>query len=401
MKDNSTKDKPLYVMQVLPALESGGVERGTIDISCALAKAGHASLCVSRGGRLVQELETHNARHIELAVHTKNPLAILLNGFRLARIIRHHRVSLMHVRSRAPAWSCLLARKLTGIPLVSTFHGQYGSQNKLKRYYNSGMLRADHCIAVSDFIAQHIRQTYPTLTMPLSTIYRGVDLDYFSSDAITPARLATVRNAWGLSEGRSAKHKIILLPGRMTRLKGHDIFLKALSQMQSRKFIAVIVGDDQNREHYVEELKQLAEQLQLRDRVIFTGACRDMAAAYALSDLVVSASTKPESFGRVGCEALAMQKQVVVTDHGGSAETIPDCQKQGLCQPGSVEDMARALEMQLTLNETEAKQIGQASREHIVQHYSLDLMCSKTISLYLAELAKHKAKQLKSPASLS
>ncbi|TNC82363.1 MAG: glycosyl transferase [Oleiphilus sp.] len=388
--------KHLCILQVLPALASGGVERGTVDISHALTQSGHVSICVSSGGRLVSDLEAHGARHIHLPVHSKNPFRILLNGFRLARIIRQHHVSLMHVRSRAPAWSCLLARKLTGVPLVSTFHGQYGSQHRLKRYYNSAMLRTDQCIAVSDFIAQHIRQTYPRYSEQLTTIYRGVDMEYFSPDAVSAERKASLLAALGLSETEVNDNKLILLPGRMSRLKGHATFLRALHKLQaSRPFIALVMGNDQHRSQYVQELQRLTKQLQLTTKVRFAGACDDMPAAYALSDIVVSASTKPESFGRAGCEAQAMQKLLVVTNHGGSAETVADCQKQGLCAPGSAEDMARALATQMALDDQRAIATGTASRQHIAEHYSLEQMCQKTLAMYTTVLAKHKAKQLK------
>lgn len=378
--------KPMNILQVLPALHSGGVERGTLEIARALTQAGHTSHVISSGGPLVSELLKLGSAHNQLPAHSKSPWTIWQNAKHIAEFARRENIDLIHVRSRAPAWSCLRAARLTGIPMISTFHGQYGHQNWLKRQYNQVMLKGRACIAVSDFIQQHIEQCYPNHQTMIQTIHRGIDLDYFNADktGINDSAHA-LRLAWKLPNN---DEPIVLLPGRMTRLKGHQDFLEAIAACDNRDFHSVILGSWAGRERYLEELKTLTKRLSLQHRVSFINGCSDMPSAYQLADIVVSSSTKPESFGRTLCEAQAMRKLVVASDHGGAQETIVPIQKQGLYEPGNVKDQARALSQQLArLKPEQADQLKLCqtqSQTHIAANFTLDKMCRDTLSLYEA-----------------
>lgn len=365
----------MRIMQVLPALHSGGVERGTIDLVKALTDAGHQALVVSSGGPMSEQVGLNGGEHITLPVHSKNPLVVWHNAARIAALASAKAIDLIHVRSRAPAWSCLRASRLSGTPYLTTFHGQYGHASRLKRLYNSAMLRGSACIAVSDFIAGHIRSVYPHLDNKLVTIHRGIDTTYFDPSSVSKERVAALRNKWALPE---ASELVITLPGRLTRLKGHSCFLEALQQSGLESFTALIVGASEGREEYLKELDQKCRQLGLEKQVRFTGPCDDMPALYALSDIVVSASSKPEAFGRTNCEAQAMNTLVVATDHGGSRETLSTEYGHQLCAPNDPQAMAEALNAAATADHHEAI----PSHDFIIENYSLERMTSKTLSLY-------------------
>lgn len=373
--------KRLCIAQVLPSLTSGGVERGTLDLCAYLIQQGHQAYVISSGGPLVSELETMGAKHILLPVHSKNPFIIYRNSQKLNKIIQDYKFDLIHVRSRAPAWSCLPASRQTKTPLVSTFHGQYGHQNKLKKLYNSSMLRTDTCIAVSQFIKNHLKENYPQYAVPIKLIRRGIDLSYFSQ-TYTADQIERLKDQWHIDQ----EHKVVLLPGRITRIKGHLTLLKALTQLRSERITCLIVGDAAGKLAYHRSLLDFIEANQLSEQVKFTGNCNDMVALYALADIVISASSKPEAFGRTACEAQAMGCLVVATRHGGSLETIAPAQQPFMCDVDSSESMAKAIKLALSLcqkDKMEQKQaIIQASKAHITQNFSLERMCLETISLY-------------------
>ena len=316
--------KTLNVMQVLPSLVSGGVETGTIDIARALVKAGHRALVVSAGGAMVPRLDEVGAKHITLPVHSKNPFVIWQNARTLKQLIREESIDILHARSRAPAWSCYWATKSTKASFVTTFHGTYGHHGRLKRWYNSIMLRSDMTIAVSNFIAEHIKSTYSHLLKKfkqentIKVIHRGIDIRKYDPETVSAERTHQLRKHWDVPED----NLIIMLPGRLTRWKGQTILIEALANIQQDNLICLLVGDNKGKDRYVSELENLILSHKLHNTVKLVGGCTDMPAAYSLADIVVSASTEPEAFGRVACEAQAMECLVIATKHGGSLETI-------------------------------------------------------------------------------
>ena len=300
MTDNKVSTK--VVLQVLPHLAAGGLVRGAIDVAAAQVEAGWTALVASEGGHGVHELERVGARHLDLPLASKNPIVMFQNVRRLRRLIREHNIDLLHARSRAPAWSALVAARRSNIPLVTTFHGTYGHGSLVKRRYNEVMSRGDGVIAISQHIEDHIREVYVVKDDRVRVIHRGIDIDLFDPLQVSAERMVHLANEWRLAD----PIPVIMMPGRLTRWKGQRVLIEALSHLGRRDVRCLIVGDDQGRDRYRQELESLIRRHDLTDIFHFPGHCRDMPAAYMLSDVVVSASTDPEAFGRVIIEAQAL-----------------------------------------------------------------------------------------------
>ncbi len=371
------------ILQVLPSLKSGGVERGTVEIATALHQAGWRALVASSGGPMAVQLHQAGATHIPLPLASKNPFTIWRNSRHLIRIIKEQKVDIIHARSRAPAWSAYLAAKATGIPFVTTFHGVYNFKTRLKHTYNSVMTKGDRVIAISAFTANHIQQFYPIAPAKLTIIPRGADMAYFDPEAVSSERLIQAAAKLGLPDHRP----LILLPGRITRWKGHEFLLEALRLLAKGSFTCLFMGDDKGHIDYRNELMARIRAYELQDEVIIKGNMSDMPAAYKLADVVVSASLEPEAFGRVAIEAQAMGKPLVATNIGGSCETVIDGKTGWLIDPGNVEALAAALQVALTLDAEAKHTMAEYSREHIKNHFSLELMCTKTLAVYKELLA--------------
>jgi len=370
-------NRPPVILQVLPALESGGVERGTLEIARAIQQHGGKALVASSGGKMSHQLSRYGAQHITLPLESKNPFAIWKNAKELEKIIREQKVDIVHARSRAPAWSAYLACKRTGAKFVTTFHGTYGLQNKYKARYNSVMLKGDRVIAISHFIADHIRANYQVDEGKIRIIHRGVDLDLFTPDLFSHQRMAALIQEWRLP----MELPIVLFPGRITRWKGQDVFLKALASLPHRNFFAVILGDDKKRGAFKDELDALVTQLGLEEHVRFAAHTQYITEAYMLARVVVATSIEPEAFGRVVLEAQAMGKPVIATNHGGPQETVLQGVTGLLVPPGDVEALAVAIDHTMHLDEAMQQQIaGDALKQ--AKKFSLQAMCDKTLAVY-------------------
>ena len=376
---SSTTRDCATVLQVLPALGAGGgVERGTIEIARAITDAGGRALVASAGGTAVHEVARAKGEHIALPVDSKNPLVMRANIGRLVRLIRERNVDIVHARSRAPAWSAYFAARKTGTPLVTTFHGTYGTGNPLKRKYNSVMTYGDRVIAISNFIAGHIRQVYGTSANKIRVIPRGVDIDWFNPARIPGERVATLANQWRLGDGLP----VIMLPGRLTRWKGQTVFLDAVARLGRKDIRCVLVDSDQGRLEYRRELEELIARLDLESVVRIVDHCADMPAAYMLTDVVVSASTDPEAFGRVVPEAQALGRPVVASDHGGVRETIIENETGWLTPPGDAAALAAALENVLSLDVPARRLLAAKAMTNVRENFSKDTMCARTLDVY-------------------
>ncbi len=371
------QNHPPVILQVLPALQSGGVERGTVEIARAIQQHGGRALVASSGGKMVYQLFRCGAEHISLPLASKNPLTILMNARKLANIIREHKVDIVHARSRAPAWSAWLACQKTGCKMVTTFHGTYSNQNALKKKYNSVMLKGERVIAISNFIAEHIKANYEVDANKIRVIHRGVDLNLFTPDLFSHQRMDALIKEWRLPMDLP----IILFPGRITRWKGQDVFLKALAQLPNRNFFAVILGDDKKRGNYKAELERLIVELGLEGHVRFAEHTQYITEAYMLARVVVATSIEPEAFGRVVLEAQAMGKPVIATNHGGPQETVIHGETGLLVPPGDVEALTRAIDNALHVDEALGRQIAASAREQ-AERFSLEAMCEKTLAVY-------------------
>jgi glycosyltransferase involved in cell wall biosynthesis len=307
------------VLQVLPRLVTGGVERGTVEVAQALTDAGWKAVVASEGGPMVREVTRAGAIHVELPVASKNPWTMRQNVKRLEAVIREHGVDIVHARSRAPAWSALAAANRTGAKFMTTFHGTYNlGWFGLKHIYNSVMTKGERVIAISEFIAEHARRVYGVAPEKIRVVYRGVDLKKFDPVRVSPERIIQLAHKWRLPDG----YPVIMLPGRLTRWKGQEVLIRALAELGRHDVRCLLVGSDQGRTGYRQELVDLIRSLGLTDVVHIVDECNDMPAAYMLTDVAVSASTDPEAFGRVVAEAQAMGRPVIATDHGAPRETI-------------------------------------------------------------------------------
>jgi len=366
------------VMQVLPAMVTGGVERGTVEMAEAIVNAGGRAIVVSAGGPMVHELTRVGAEHIQLPVDSKNFFVMRKNATRLARIIQQEGVDIVHARSRAPAWSAYWACKRTNTAYVTTFHGTYSHGNPFKRWYNSVMTKGDRVIAISTFIAGHMRKIYGVKRDLIRVIHRGVDLFRFNPEKITAERLVKLSTQWNIPDGV----QVVALPGRLTRWKGQLVFIEAIAKLGRRDICCLLIGSDQGRTEYRKELERRIQQHNLQGVVTIVDECNDMPTAYMLCDIVVSASTDPEAFGRVVCEAQAMGRPVVATDHGGARETVIEDETGWLCKPGDVDSMARAIEKGLSLTPGKRARMAAQAKAHIAKDFSKEAMCSKTLEVY-------------------
>ncbi len=381
---NGPESRPPVVLQILPRLDgAGGIERGTMEIARAVAGAGWGSLVASAGGVYESQVAGLGGRHVTLPVESKNPLVMRANIGRLAALIVAENVTVVHARSRAPAWSAYYAAKRTGRPFVTTFHGAYGAGSMIKRRYNAIMTRGDQVIAISEFIARLIADTYRMDEARLRVIPRGVDLEAFSPDKVSQARIIQLANQWRLPDGAP----VVMLPGRLTRWKGHKTMLEAMARLGRHDVCCVLVGDDQGREGYRAKLLRQIERLGLGSVVRLVGPCRDMPAAYMMADVVVSASIKPEAFGRVIVEAQAMGRPVVAADHGGASETVRDGETGWLVRPREAEALAAGLRDALALEPARREAVARAAIQHVRQCYSLDVTCQRTLTVYREVMA--------------
>ena len=366
-----------HVLQVLPAMEMGGVERGTVQMAAALTDAGWGATVASSGGLMIHELARARAEHIDLPLAVKRPFRMLRNGDALADLINRREIDLVHARSRAPAWSALSAARRTGKPFVTTFHNAYG-HNWLKHHYNAVMAKGDRVIAISEFVAEHVRQAYGVDDDRLVTIHRGIDTNLFDPAKVSAERIIQVSRGWRLDDDRP----VIMLPGRLTSWKGQAVLIEALAILGRQDVCCVLVGGDQGRTAYRAELEAAVRQHKLESVVRLVDHCRDMAAAYMLADAVVSASTRPEGFGRVAVEAQAMGRPVIATDHGGARETVWPEQSGWLVPPGDPGALAAALDRALELTQGEREVMAQNGRDNVEQNFTVTLMCQRTLDVY-------------------
>ena len=363
----------VVVLQVLPALGGGGVERGTVEMAEAIARAGGTALVASAGGRLAAQVVAAGGRNLLLPLDTRSPLAIWRNAARLAAVIRAEQVGLVHARSRAPAWSAYWAALRCGVPFVTTYHGAYGEDVPGKRAYNAVMAKGARVIAISHFIADLIIARHHVDPARIRVIPRGVDPAVFDPATVAPDRVRRLAAGWGLPPGRT----VAMLPGRLARWKGQGVFLRALA---GRDVTGVLVGDARQHAPYARELVAEAARCGVDLRMV--GHCEDMPAAFLLADVVVSASIEPEAFGRVVIEAQAMARPVIASAHGGAAETVEDGVTGLLVPPGDAAALGAALDRVLAMPAAARAALGARARAAVAARYTVAAMQAATLGVY-------------------
>lgn len=361
------------ILQVVPGLDAGGVERGTLEIAEAIAAAGYRSLVASSGGRLVAELERLGARHIPLPLATKSPWRIWRNAALIEALAKQEGVALIHARSRAPAWSALWAARRARIPFVTTYHATYSEGFPGKRLYNSVMARGDRVIAISHHIADHIRATHGTGEDRLRVVLRGADARRFDPALVPPARAAALRQGWGIPPGAP----LILMPARLTRWKGQAVLVEALALLPGAH--AVLAGDAQGRDAYVQSLLTIAERLGVTQRIHLPGHVEDVPAALMAADVVIHASLEPEGFGRTIAEAQMMGRLVIASDLGAPRETVEHGVTGWRVAPGDPDALAAALREALSLPEDQRARMSAAARAAAP---SIEAMQAATLAVY-------------------
>jgi len=375
----------LKVLQVIPKLGYGGAETGCYDIAHYLPENDCGSYIATSGGELLRYIDKKKVNIIKLPVHSKNPLILFINFLALIWVILINNISIVHARSRAPAWSCFLAAKITGRKFVTTFHGTYNFNSKIKKFYNSVMVRSDLIIAGSNFIFSHIKENYKKYIdakKKLLVIFRGINVDYFDPTTKLDSDEKKLLHEWQIEKDK----KIILLPGRLTEWKGQEVFIEAVNlvniELGYEAFYAVILGSDQGRDLYKKKLIRLSEQYRLTNQIKFIDHCKDMALAYKVSDIVVSASIEPEAFGRVAVEAQSMERPIIASNIGGSNETVIDEKTGFLFESNNPKSLCRKILNVLSMDEVSLQSIGKDGRKNIIQKFNVEKMCFSTYSEY-------------------
>tara|TARA_B100000900_G_scaffold341684_1_gene304813 strand:+ start:149 stop:1303 length:1155 start_codon:yes stop_codon:yes gene_type:complete len=375
----------IKVLQVIPKLGYGGAETGCYDIAHYLPENNCKSFIVTSGGELTKFINKDKVKLIRLPVHSKNPMLILLNTIFLIAIILIFNITIVHARSRAPAWSCLFATKLTRRKFVTTFHGTYNFSSKIKKFYNSVMVRSDLIIAGSNFIFSHIKENYSEFLRPKKkflVIFRGINVDYFDPSTKLEIEEKKLLQKWDINKEK----KIILVPARLTAWKGHEMLIEAINlvkiELGYEAFHVVILGSDQGRDLYKKKLIRLTEQYRLTNQIKFVDNCNDMALAYKVSDIVISPAIEPEAFGRVAVEAQSMEKLIIASNIGGSNETIMDEKTGFLFEAGNMNSLSKMIIKAITMDDLSIQLIGKEGRKNVIKKFNVEKMCFSTYSEY-------------------
>lgn len=380
---NTNTSQPV-IMQIIPELGAGGAEQGCIDIAAEIVKAGAKAIVVSNGGYRVSELARAGAIHIDMPIHSKNPVIMWKNVARLKKIIKRHNVGIVHARSRAPAWSAWRACKNTDAHFITTCHAPYNISGEAKRIYNGSIAQGEIIIAISDYVAQYLQDNYSVEPERIRTIHRGIPIERFHPTAVTAERMIDLATQWRIPDGAN----IIMMPGRITRWKGHHILIEAMAKLKRPDVFCVIIGSDQGRTEYRKELDQYIEEQGLGTQIRIVDQCHDMPAAYMLSTVVVSASTDPEGFGRIPVEAQAMGRPIIASDHGGARETILRGETGWHVPPSDPDALAQAMQEALSLNPSQRAILATRSMAHVAAHFTKEIMADKTLGVY-AEVLKN------------
>ena len=376
----------IKVLQVIPTLGYGGAETGCYDLAHFLPEQDCKSFIVTSGGELLKFVNKAKVKIFRLPVHSKNPILILFNAIIISFIILLYNVNVVHARSRAPAWSCLLATKLTARKFVTTFHGTYNFSNRFKKIYNSVMVRSHLVIAGSNFIFSHINDNYGDFfkdgKRKLLVIFRGINTKYFYSQKISPSKIDKFSKQNGIDRNKF----IILLPGRLTYWKGQKIFIEAIKLLSDQDniqpFEGIILGSDQGRNIYKKQLIGLKERYRLNKIIKFIDHCEEMPVAYRIANLVCSCSYEPEAFGRVSVEAQSMGVPIIASDIGGSSETIVKNKTGFLFKSGDSKNLANVIIMVMKKDYNSLKSIGFEGRKNILKRFDVDKMCHTTFTEY-------------------
>lgn len=377
--------RPPVILQIIPELGPGGAEQGCIDVAAEIVRSGSKAIVVSQGGSRLHELARAGVEHINLPVASKNPVVMWQNIGRIRSIINKHDVDIVHARSRAPAWSAWKACKGTKARFMTTCHAPYNISGGAKRFYNSSIAKGERVIAISNYVADYLLENYNIDQRDIRVIHRGIALEKFHPGGVPPGQMIKLSAQWRIPDGAP----IVMMPGRLTRWKGHTVLIDAMAQLGRDDVFCVLIGSDQGRSEYRAELETLIKDKGLEGRVRIIDHCNDMPSAYMLSTVVVSASTDPEGFGRVPVEAQAMGRPVVATDHGGARETILRGETGWLVPPDDAPALSSAIREALSLQPQQRAILADRAMAHVAENFTREKMVDETLNVY-AELLQEK-----------
>ncbi len=370
----------IRLLQIIPNMDIGGAETGCLHVADYISKQGGFSAILTSGGKLLDLIDSNKIKIFKWPVN-KNIFFIFFNILYIFFKIKIHKINIVHARSRAPAWSAYFASKLANVKFVTTFHGTYNFKSKLKKFYNSVMVKSDHVIAGSEFILNHIHSNYQVKAKS-SVVKRGIDEKYFSKKNVTQEEIKKLKDLMKINEEKF----VILLPGRLTYWKGQKLFIEALNilnkQKKLEKVYALIIGSDQGRVQYKEELTELIKKYNLQDKIRIAHGLKKMPVAYSISDLVLSSSIEPEAFGRVSVEGQSMEKPVLASDIGGSLETVINNKTGWLFKNNEPEDLAEKIKMIIATDQNVLDLIGRQGRKNVKENYTREFMVSRTLEIY-------------------
>lgn len=384
IKKHSKSGTGPVIVQILPAMRRGGVERGTIEMAAAIEAAGGRAVVISNGGAMVRHLSRCGATHHQLPVHTKNPLKWAAVRRKLRQILKAEGADIVHVRSRVPAWIALPAARALGIICVSTIHGRFQALSASKRFYNGKMLKTDHVIAISQYVKSLVTKQYFGIEEKLSVIPRGVDVDVFDPNQVSQSRVVRFVDDHALPDDAP----VVMLPARASLWKGHEILLEALAKIADLPFICVMLGAGDGSHKFIEQVTRKGVALGLEGRFRLIKGVEDMPAALMVADVVAMPSVTPEPFGRVSLEAQAMGRPVIAFNHGGAVESIEHGITGWLAEPDNADSLADALRTALSITADERAALAVKARDHIEARFSTARMCKDTIAVYKRLLAK-------------
>ena len=374
---NKNSSQPT-IMQIIPELGAGGAEQGCIDMAGEIVKSGAKAIIISHGGYRVPELARNKITHINLPVHSKNPLTMWRNISRLKKIIKSQNINIVHARSRAPAWSAWQACKNTKAHFMTTCHAPYNINSEAKRRYNSSIAKGEIIIAISQYVADYLIENYAVEPERIRLIHRGIPMERFHPTAVNAERMINLEKQWRIPDGAN----IIMLPGRVTRWKGHHILIEAMTKLEHKNVFCIMIGSDQGRSEYRKELEESIEKYGLGEQIRIIDQCHDMPAAYMLAAAVISASTDPEGFGRIPVEAQAMGRPIIASDHGGARETILRGETGWHVPPSDPDALAHAIDEALSLTPEQRSILATKSMAHIAANFTKDIMAEKTLAVY-------------------
>ena len=385
MSNSYSSYKNKRILQIIPSMEIGGAERTVLEITAFLKNTNYTSLVLTSGGKLIKDLEKLNIEVVRYPIDKKNPLLIIKNIIELKKLFIEKNIDLIHVRSRAPAWSAIFAARSLKIPIVTTWHGHVSNSSWFKKKYNSIMHKGNALIANSNYTAENINKIYKIDKDKIDIIPRGVNTENFKASNFSDEEKIKIKKEWKVFDQNKI---ILLLPARLTRWKGHEVVIKAIGLLKKEEFfkniICLFAGNQKGSERYIQNLKEIIASLSLDDKIKLIGQVENMPLAYQASNIILSPSIQPEPFGRIPIEAQASGKIIISSNAGAVKETIKSGQDSTgfKVKPNNSEELAHQIKLVIKMKDEDLQEIKKRAILNVKNNFSLETMCKKTLEVY-------------------